>query len=105
MLIKTKSDVDLNAAHAPIEEIANEIKTSQYKEISNKNLADVKSAVEMVGQTAINPLQGLDNETIVELEDEEAQRNKDKQFKFIFASISVIGILSAAAYAFKKYYL
>jgi hypothetical protein len=95
----------MDANHSSIEEIANEIKTSQYKEISNKNLADVKAAVEMIGQIAINPLQGLDNDTIIELEDEEAQKNKDKQVKFILTSASLLGALAAIGYMLRKYYL
>jgi len=82
VLIRAKSDVEMIMGSVPAEEIANEIKTSKYKEISTNNLSDVREAIDLVAQTAMRPANGLEHHIVEQLRQEEAQKNKDKQMKY-----------------------
>eukprot|EP00345_Euplotes_harpa_P001704 CAMPEP_0168325654 /NCGR_PEP_ID=MMETSP0213-20121227/4819_1 /TAXON_ID=151035 /ORGANISM="Euplotes harpa, Strain FSP1.4" /LENGTH=67 /DNA_ID=CAMNT_0008328185 /DNA_START=776 /DNA_END=976 /DNA_ORIENTATION=+ len=64
--------MDLKLQSTPIEEMANEVKTSQYIEISNKNLALVKEAVDMIIATVAKPAKGLEKEIVDKLKEEQA---------------------------------
>lgn len=103
VLIKNKMDV--KQKDIPLEEIANEIKTSQYIEITSKNLALVKDAVDIIALTANKPAKGLEREIVEKLKEEYDAVKKKEQNRLLF--IGGISLISAIGMAFaaKKYRL
>ena len=103
VLIKTK--MDIKQKDIPLEEIANEIKTSQYIEISSKNLALVKDAVDIIALTANKPAKGLEKEIVEMLKEEyDAIKKKEQNKYLIIGGVSLISAIGVA-YAAKKYHL
>lgn len=99
VIIRTKEDLVSKSNTIAIEEIADEVKTTQFIEISNKNVAKVKTAVDLILDTSINPSKGLDIAIVEKLQEElAAQQNKEKN-KILILSLTAIVATGAAAYA------
>lgn len=103
VLIKTKSDTEAKYGVVPTEEVANEIGTSQFIEISNKNLSMVKEAVDLVSNTAMYPVKGLEHSIVETLKEEEAAAKSKQQSKMILLGGATLSILGGLAYALKVY--
>lgn len=90
VLVKT-SDQEGMPGSTPTEEIANELKTSQYIEIQAKSILDSKPALEMITLTAMYPSKGIDNSIVEKLREEEASKSKQKFLLYISGAAAVAG--------------
>ena len=102
VVIRAKFDLPSRNLDVPVQEIAEEVKTSQFIEISNKSLPKTKEAVDLILDTAINPSKGLEKSVVEKLSEEFAiQKNREKN-KILLLSFSGIVVTSALAYASYK---
>lgn len=90
VLVKT-SDQEGMPGSTPTEEIANELKTSQYIEIQAKSILDSKPALEMITLTAMYPSKGIDNSIVEKLREEEASKSKQKFLLYISSAAAIAG--------------
>lgn len=88
VIVRTKTDVAARVGNVSTEELANELRTSQYIEISNKNLAQVKDAVSLLTQTALFPIKGLEHNIVEKLRQEIAKQKKQKQQMYAYSAIA-----------------
>jgi Ras family protein T1 len=90
VLIRT-SDLDGVPGVTPTEEIANELKTSQYTEIEAKSIFDSKKALEMITLTAMYPSKGVDKTIVERIREEEANKSKQKIILLAFSAMAITG--------------
>ena len=103
VLIKI-SDQESVAGNIPTEEIANELKTSQYKEILPigreeeeeqvsflNTILGSKEALEMIALTALFPSKGVENSLVESLREEETSKNQQKYLVFFSSAAIAIG--------------
>ena len=102
------SDSENFVGSVPTEEIANELKTSQYTEVQFwhiddldkenldivlKNILGSKQALEMITHTAMFPCKGVDNSIVEALREEEASKSQQKYFMMGTFLVATLGAL------------
>lgn len=101
VIIRTKADVAARVGNVSTEELANELRTSQYIEISNKNIAQVKEAVGLLTQTALFPIKGLEHNIVEVLKEEIAKQKKKKQQMYAYSAIGAVVVVGGCIFAAK----